>query len=126
MATQKIPEGYNIIMPYLILPNAAGFIDFMQEVFGAEVIQKVMRDKSTIMHGEIKVGDGVIMFADSTDQYNAQPGGMFIYVEDADAAYNKAIAEGATAVTPISDQSYGRTGGVKDPFGNTWWITSIR
>ena len=54
------------------------------------------------------------------------PAGLFIYVEDADETYKKAIEEGATVVTTLSDQAYGRSGGVKDPFGNTWWITAAK
>ena len=53
-----------------------------------------------------------------------QPAGMFVYVEDADETYHKALAEGAKSIMPPSDQEYGRSGGVIDPFGNTWWPTT--
>lgn len=125
MSTKKIPEGYHTITPYLILNNASQFIKFMTEVFGAEVTYKAMRDEKTIMHAELKIGDSKIMFADATEQWKTQPAGLFIYVDEADVIYNKAIHAGAEAVTPMADQSYGRSGGVKDPFGNTWWITSV-
>jgi len=122
----KIPEGYQTITPYLVIPNAAGFIAFTQDVFNATLVNKFMREgESLIMHGEIKIGDSVIMFADSTEQYAPQPAGFFIYVENADKVYERALEKGAAAVTKISDQSYGRSGGVKDAFGNTWWITSV-
>lgn len=65
------------------------------------------------------------MFAESTDTYAVSNAGMFIYVEDADATFKKAIDAGATVVNEMADQSYGRSGGVKDPFGNTWWITGV-
>ena len=126
MSTKKIPEGYNTVMPYLILKNASQFIDFMTEVFEAEVTYKAMRDEKTIMHAELKIGDSKIMFADATEQWRVQPANLFIYVDEADVVYNKAKLKGAEAVTPMSDQSYGRSGGVKDPFGNTWWITSAK
>ena len=122
----KIPEGYQTVTPYLVIPNAAGFIAFTQDVFNATLVNKFMRDgESLIMHGEIKIGDSVIMFADSTEQYAPQPAGFFIYVENADKVYERALEKGAAPVTKISDQSYGRSGGVKDAFGNTWWITSV-
>ena len=64
------------------------------------------------------------MFADSTDQFQTRTGGFFIYVPDADATYAKALAAGATSLTPVSDMPYGRSGGIVDPFGNTWWPTT--
>ena len=77
------------------------------------------------MHGEIMVGKSTIMFADSNDQYTPRPAGLFIYVENADEAYARAIARNATTVSELVNQAYGRSGGVLDPFGNTWWITSV-
>ena len=122
----KITEGYQTITPYLIINNAAGFIRFTQDVFGAVIINKYMRDgESTIMHAEIKIGNSIIMFAESTAEYKPMNAGLFIYVEDADATYKKALDNDATVVTELSNQSYGRSGGVKDTFGNTWWITSV-
>ena len=84
-----------------------------------------MRDENTIMHAEIMISGSTIMFADSTDTYGVRNAGMFIYVDDADATFKKAIDAGATVVTEMADQSYGRSGGVQDPYGNIWWITSI-
>lgn len=122
----KIPQDYPTLTPYLILKNAAGFIQFTQKVFGATIVNKYMRDEeNTIMHAEIKIGNSIIMFAESTPEYLPMNAGLFIYVEDADVTYKKAIDEGATVVTELSNQSYGRSGGVKDAFGNTWWITSV-
>ena len=82
-----------------------------------------MRDENLIMHGEIKIGNSVIMFADSTTEYAPANANLFIYVED--AAYKKALDNGATVVTQLGNQSYGRSGGIKDSFGNTCWITSV-
>jgi len=124
MENVKIPEGYQQIMPYLILDNAAKFLAFTKNVFNAEEIRKEMRDENTIMHAEIRIGKSVIMFANSTDQYQVQNAGMFIYVDNVDEVYKKAIKEGAISLGEPADQSYGRTAGIKDPFGNTWWITS--
>ncbi|HEX5150202.1 MAG TPA: VOC family protein [Parafilimonas sp.] len=121
----NIPGGYQTVMPYLIMENAAAFIEFTQKVFNAELLGKHMSGETAIMHAEIKIGTSVIMFADSTGQYPPMPAGLFIYVDDADKTYNSALDNGATAVTAMADQSYGRSGGVKDIFGNVWWITSL-
>jgi len=121
----NIPEDYQTVTTYLIIKNAVAFIQFMQTVFNAEVVNKHMRDENTIMHAELKIGNSIIMLADSTPQYAPANANLFIYVEDADATYKKAIDNGAATVTELTNQSYGRSGGVKDSFGNTWWITSV-
>lgn len=120
-----IPDGYNQVMPYLIVADANGFLAFMQAVFGAKKKFKEMRDDETIKHGEVFIGESVIMFAQCTDEFKTQNAGMFIYVDDADAVFQKALKEGATEIMQPADQPYGRSGGVQDPFGNTWWITSV-
>lgn len=121
----EIPEDFQTVTPYLIIKNAAEFIHFTRNVFNAELKDKHMRDENIIMHANLKIGNSSIMLADSTEQYPPINSNLFIYVEDADITYKKAIDNGATAVTQLSNQSYGRTGGIKDAFGNTWWITSV-
>ena len=124
MQTVNFPKDYQQVMPYLIIQNATGFIDFMKEVFDATEKVKHMRDENIIMHGEVLVGESVIMFADATAAFAPRTSGMFVYVANADAAYDKALKAGAVSIMPVSDQPYGRSGGVTDPFGNTWWITT--
>ncbi len=124
MKTLKIPEGYTRVTPYLIVENAAAFIEFTQKIFGAEERFKAMRDEHLIMHAEISIGDSVIMVADATEIYKQQPAGLFIYVDDCDAVYKNALANGAISKSEPADQTYGRSAGVNDAFGNTWWITS--
>jgi uncharacterized glyoxalase superfamily protein PhnB len=77
------------------------------------------------MHAEIKIGDSTVMIAEATADYETQHAGLFVYVKDADAAIEHAIELGAEMILDISNKPYGRTGGIKDPFGNTWWITSV-
>ncbi len=124
----KIPPQYNQVMPYLILSGASDFKIFMQRVFGAEDQMTMADDNGSIRHGELKIGESVIMYADTTDQFHSNAAGMFIYVDDADLSYKKALAAGAAPVPgqEPSDKEYGRTCGVTDPFGNTWWITSVK
>lgn len=121
----KIPENNQTVMPYLILQNAAGFMSFAEKVFGAREELKYMRGENTIMHAEIIIGgDSTIMFADATEQFKVSTAGLFIYVENADETFEKAVGEGATVVKEVADEDYGRGGGIKDPFGNVWWITT--
>lgn len=126
MQKLNIPDGHQSVMPYLIVNNATAFLSFMQEVFGATERYKEMRDEQTIRHAEAVIGNSTIMFADSIPDWEPSPAGLFIYVVDADSAYKKALDLGATSIMPIEDKDYGRTCGIKDPFGNTWWITSVK
>ncbi|XHR94178.1 VOC family protein [Mucilaginibacter sp. UC70_90] len=123
-STINIPENYQAVMPYLIVKNGAQFIGFTQKVFGATEQFKTMRDEHTIMHAEVNINGSTIMFADCTDTYQQQNAGMFVYVENCDETYQKALDSGAESIMPPADQPYGRSAGVKDPFGNTWWITN--
>ncbi|HEY4198591.1 MAG TPA: VOC family protein [Mucilaginibacter sp.] len=124
MKKLNIPEGYQQIMPYLIVENAAAFFDFTKNVFGAQERYKAMRTETLIMHAEISIGDSVIMFADATEQHAKQNAGLFIYVDDCDKVYQKALSSGAVTIMEPADQEYGRSAGIKDSFGNTWWITT--
>ncbi|MEI9957634.1 MAG: VOC family protein [Ferruginibacter sp.] len=117
----QIPQQYNRLMPYMIVPNAYEFIIFMKEVFGAEQQIIVPRSEGVIMHGELRIGDGVIMFADATEEFVARPAGIFIYVEAVDDTYKKALAIGSKPTMEPQQQNYGYTCGFKDPFGNDWW-----
>lgn len=119
----KIPAQYNRLMPYLIIPDAAGFIIFMKEVFGAEEQRIVPRSEGVIMHGELRIGDAVIMLADVTPEFIARPAGIFIYVDDVADTYKKAIAAGAVSLMEPVQMPYGFTCGFKDRFGNDWWPT---
>jgi PhnB protein len=123
---QEIPAVVQTVIPYLILKDASKFIAFTEKVFNATQAYKVMRDENIIMHAEIIIGESKIMFADVTDKYKTQCAGLFVYVKNADETYKIAIEAGATILSELSDQPYGRSGGVTDPFGNTWWITSIK
>lgn len=123
----NIPIGHNVIMPYLMLSDARGFAAFMNTVFDAELTFSKQRDDSeAIMHSELQVNGATIMFCDATEKWQPQTANMFIYVPNADTTYNKALEAGATSVMPPADQNYGRSCGVTDPFGNTWWITSVQ
>lgn len=123
----NIPEPYNAVMPYLIVKDAKAFLQFLIDVFTARQLNVHYRDENNseiIMHAEADMNGSIIMLAEATEQYQVQNAGLFIYVENADETYNKALAKGAVVVTPLADQQYGRSGGVKDSFGNVWWITS--
>jgi PhnB protein len=126
VATSKvkpIPEGYHSITPVVIADGASSLIDFLRQVFDAE--ERVVGSDGRIRHAEVRIGDSLIMVSDSSSEFPAFPAMVNVYVEDVDAAYKRALDEGAASLREPSNQFYGdRTGGVKDQFGNQWWIAT--
>ncbi|OMQ10550.1 VOC family protein [[Flexibacter] sp. ATCC 35103] len=122
----NLPEGHQTIMPYLILKDAGQFIEFTKKVFDSkDSNQQVLRADGTIMHAEIILNGSTIMVTDETKDWTRQTANLFVYVPNADETYKKALDNGATNLMGLSDQDYGRTCGVTDPYGNVWWITSV-
>ena len=117
----KIPSHHNRLMPYMIIPDAYKFIDFMKNIFGATEQVIVPRSEGVIMHGELRIGEADIMFADTTETIKARPAGIFIYVDNVDETYKKALAAGAASLMEPMQQPYGYTCGFHDVFGNDWW-----
>ncbi len=124
----KIPDQYNQVMPYLIVKDSHDFKEFMERVFDAREQLAVPGENGTIMHGELRLGKSIMMYAEATEQFAVMNGGIFIHVENADITYQRALEAGAVTIPgqEPSDKEYGRTCGVKDPFGNVWWITSVQ
>lgn len=124
----KLPKGHQIVMPYLMVKGALKFLEFVKTVFNAKLttdMHKLREDGATVIHAEVTIGGSTIMFTDATEQWREQTANLFVYVDNADETYKKAIDSGAISVMELSDQDYGRTCGVTDPVGNVWWITSI-
>ena len=111
-------------MPYLILKRVSDFIQFTKEVFNARELNIYRNEEGDIMHAEIQIGDSTIMMGEAGDQWGVQNAGLYINVEDADTTFKNARDKGASVVMELDNKEYGRTCGVMDPFGNTWWITT--
>lgn len=118
------PDYYQTVMPYLILKDIPAFLEFTQEVFEADVKMKHTDDNGRIVHTEIVIGGSTIMAGESNNDWSSQPAGLYITVDSADGTYQKALEAGADSIMELADKEYGRSGGVKDSNGNTWWITS--
>lgn len=121
-----IREGFRSITPYLIVERPSEFIEFAKNVFGASERFRVARPGTTmIMHAEIQLGDSIIEIAEANPQFPARPAALHHFVRDPDAAYQRALAAGATSLQSPADQDFGeRVGCVKDPFGNNWYIAT--
>lgn len=123
----RIPEGLHTVTPYLAGFGAAQLIDFMERAFDAKVEARHPRpdDPEKIMHSEIVIGDSRIELGDVSDVMDARRFELHLYVEDADAVYEKAVAAGARTLHAPTDQPYGdREAGIEDPMGNYWYIAT--
>ena len=122
----NIPKNHQVVMPYLVVNGALNFIKFTKKVFNSTELQApLLREDGTVQHAEVTLHTSTIMVTDETKDWKVQTANLFVYVPNADESFKKAIDEGATVLMELSDQNYGRTCGVTDPFGNTWWITSV-
>ena len=126
-----VPEGFHTVTPYLTIRGAAAAIGFYEEAFGAREIFRWADPDGRIRHAEVVIGDSPIMLTDESPEFGmsgpqslgGSPVHMFLYVDDADAVFDRAISAGATELMPVEDSSDGdRRGGVTDPFGHVWYI----
>jgi PhnB protein len=125
MAVKPIPDQYHAVTPYLIVADAAREIDFLKQAFGAVESARALTPDGKVMHAEVRIRDSAIMLSDPMAGMNPTPAGLLLYVTDCDAEYQRALKAGATSLNEPADQFYGdRSGGVKDPAGNTWWIST--
>jgi PhnB protein len=125
MAVKAIPEGYHTVTPYLIVEGADELLDFVREAFAADQRFRMDAPDGSVGHAEVTIGDSVVMLADASEQWPARPGSLHLYVEDCDGVYQRAVEAGATSLEEPNDKFYGdRSGCVRDPAGNVWWITT--
>ena len=130
---KPVPEGYHTVTPYLTVKNAAEALEFYERAFGAtHVLRMAGPDGKSTMHAEFKIGDSMVMLADEWQQGAKAPAsiggttiGIFLYVEDVDALFKRAVAAGATVTMPPTDMFWGdRYSKLTDPFGHHWSIAT--
>jgi PhnB protein len=119
------PERLRSVQPYLHLVGAEKMIVFLQNAFGGAVRGGVPKSPDgKVLHATIQIGDNTLELDEAHSEFRPMPCHLHLHVEDADAMYEQALKAGARSVDPPSNKPYGRSGGVKDPFGNTWYMTS--
>ena len=130
---KPIPEGYPHVTPYLIVDGASAAIEFYREVLGATERMRMAAPGDKVGHAELAIGDSLIMLADEHPDMDARspkavggtPVMLHVYVDDADAVFNRAVEAGARALRPVEDKFYGdRTGEFEDPFGHRWSVAT--
>ena len=117
---QSIPEGWHNITPRIVVQDVARLVEFLKQAFGASGESKT--DSPSIM----KIGDSLVMVS-GVGPRAAMPAFLYLYVDDADATYQRALKAGALSLEEPADMPYGdRRGMIEDPFGNIWQIATYR
>ena len=130
-ATKPVPDGYYTITSQLTLDRAAETIDWYKKAFGAEELGRSVGPDGKIMHALLKIGNSHLMVNDVMPGYKGpqafggSPASRWLYVDDCDALFNRAVDAGGKVQMPMADQFWGDRGGcLKDPEGYTWWVAS--
>jgi PhnB protein len=119
-----VPEGYRTLSPYLLAEDAEGLLSFLSTVFGIEVRRRMVGEAGGL-HAELELGDSVLMVGEGGG--STFPAMLHVYVDDADAIYERALAEGATTAAEPHDTSFGdHRAAFDDRWGNQWWVATRR
>jgi PhnB protein len=126
-----IPEGHHTVTPYMIIKNASEAIEFYKKGFDAKETYRQSDPDGRIRHAEIVIGNSPLMITDEWQDYlspatrGGTPVHLYLYVENADELFNRAVSAGASVIYPMEDKPYGdRMGGVVDPFGHIWYLAT--
>ena len=130
-AAKPIPDGYHTMTPQLTLDKAAESIEWYKKAFGAEEIGRSLGPDGKVMHAELKIGNSRFMVNDVMPGYKGpkafggSPASLWLYVDDCDAVFNRAVAAGGKIQMAMADQFWGDRGGcLADPEGYTWWVAT--
>ena len=116
-------DTYRTVTPYLVVPDADAELAFLKAAFGGIETSCQRNADRSVMHAEIKIGDSLIMLGQAGGRWSARPAALYLWVDDVDATYAKALAAGAESESEPEDKPYGHRGaGVNDQNGITWWI----
>ncbi|MEV4744165.1 VOC family protein [Streptomyces sp. NPDC049555] len=123
--TKAAPAGYTTVAPWVVTDATGAFLDFVSQAFGGEELARVRTEDGSVGHGEIRVGDTVVLAFDRRADWPVMPSLLRVFVADADGAFARAVEAGSQIVTPLADDAFGQRGGrIRDPFGNIWWVVA--
>ena len=125
MTVKPIREGFHTVTPYLMVREAAELVDFVKQAFGATELFRSTGSAGGL-HIEVRIGDSMIMIGGGgTWSGEPMPAAIYLYMDDVDAVYKRALEAGAASISEPADQPYGdRLAGIKDAFGNVWYIST--
>src|SRR2546427_5769740 len=124
---KPIPEGYHTIRLVLVVDDSAKLIDYLKEAFGDREKERFTDPSGKIVRAEVTLGDSIVQLSDAIGEWKPVQVPLLLYVTDTDSTYRQALKAGATSLREPMDAFYGdRTAGVKDSFGNSWWIATYQ
>ncbi|HET9486010.1 MAG TPA: VOC family protein [Chryseosolibacter sp.] len=124
-SVSAVPEGFETVTPYLVVDNATKLIEFIKKAFDGSVTSITKREDNKVMNASVTIGTSTIMVSDTMEGMPPQTAMLYLYLEDADKVYKKAIDAKATSVQEPKTEFYGdRAGAVRDEWGNMWWIAT--
>lgn len=131
---KRVPEGFHTITPSLTVKGAADAIDFYKKALGAEEIMRMTGPNGLIGHAELRIGDSVLFITDempnmgmckSPQTLGGTTGSLYLYVDDVDSAFDRAVKAGGKATMPVTDMFWGdRFGSFEDPYGYQWGLST--
>jgi uncharacterized glyoxalase superfamily protein PhnB len=125
MNTNYKPATHPFVVPYLVVSDADKELAFMKEVLGAREVRLSRDPQGKVGHGELGIGDSMIMLGQASEQWPPSPAAIYVYVPDVDLVFKRAVAAGAASIWPPVDQPYGdRNAGVLDSNGVQWWLAT--
>ncbi len=125
MSVKPIPEGYHTMTPYLMVKGAAEVIEFTKNAFGAKEIYRTLHDDGTVRHAEILIGDSHLMLSEVMGGRVPSNVMLYLYVDNVDETYRKAVSAGAKSLREPQNEFYGdRSAGVSDNSGIQWWVAT--
>jgi len=123
MADSK--DTYRTVTPYLVVSDADAELSFLKSAFGGTETNCQRKPDNTVMHAEIRIGDSLVMLGQAGGPWKPRAAALYVWVEDVDATYARALAAGATSESAPEDKPYGhRNAGVIDQNDITWWIAA--
>ena len=121
MADSK--DTYRTVTPYLVVSDADAELAFLKAAFGATEVDCQRNPDNRVMHAEMKIGDSLVMLGQAGGRWTPRPAALYLWVDNVDATYARALQAGATSESEPEDKPYGhRNAGVVDQNGITWWI----
>ena len=119
-----IPPGFGTVTPYFFVRGAESFVAFLVDGLGGAETLRTMRPDGRIANAQVRLGISTVMVSEASDAYPAMAASYYLYVEDAHAAMQRALANSARLEMAVADMPYGdRQGGVRDRWGNIWWLS---
>ncbi|MBK7617541.1 MAG: VOC family protein [Burkholderiales bacterium] len=118
------PPGFANVTPYFFVDSAEGFVDFLVQGLGGTPTLRSLRPDGRIANAQVQLGNATVMVSEASPAYPAMQAAYYLYVADADASMALALAHGARLEMAVADMPYqDRQGGVRDAWGNIWWIS---